>query len=62
MKVVTEEMNIWDDPAAASFVRSVNAGDETVPTLVIGDATLVNPTLREVRRLLARLPHARDAH
>ena len=57
MKVATDELNIWDDRAAAAFVRSVNAGDETVPTVVIGATTLVNPTARDVRRVLAdRLP------
>lgn len=43
-----EEINIWDDPAAAAFVRSVAGGNETVPTVVIGDRSLVNPSPREV--------------
>lgn len=54
LKVATEELNIWIDPAAAAFVRSVNGGDETVPTVVVAGETLVNPTLRQVKRELER--------
>ena len=46
--VEVEERNIWDDPAAASFVRSVARGNETVPTVVVGGVPLVNPTAAEV--------------
>ncbi|HYO85116.1 MAG TPA: glutaredoxin domain-containing protein [Dermatophilaceae bacterium] len=35
--------NIWEDPDAARFVRSVNAGNETVPTVRVGSTTLTNP-------------------
>jgi len=45
--------NIWADPEAAAFVRSVANGNETVPTVVIGETTMVNPTIDEV---LASLP------
>lgn len=43
-----EEVNIWDDPDAAAFVRSVADGNETVPTVTIGGVALVNPSSREV--------------
>lgn len=46
--VVFAEVNIWDDPEAAAFVRSAAAGNETVPTVRIGTATLVNPSMRAV--------------
>lgn len=42
------EINIWEDPAAAARVRSVADGNETVPTVFIGDRALVNPTVRQV--------------
>lgn len=42
------EINIWDDPAAAAVVRIHAAGNETVPTVVIGDRALVNPSAAEV--------------
>jgi mycoredoxin len=42
--------NIWDDPDAAAFVRSVARGNETVPTVTVGDAVLVNPPARDVLR------------
>ncbi|MBB1484072.1 hypothetical protein H5392_09390 [Tessaracoccus sp. MC1865] len=45
-------INIWQDPDAAAFVRSVNNGDETVPTVVVDGEVLVNPDPRTVREAL----------
>jgi glutaredoxin-like protein len=45
------EVNIWEHPDAAAFVRSVARGNETVPTVSIGDVSLVNPSAKEVARL-----------
>jgi glutaredoxin-like protein len=42
------EFNIWDDPEAAAWVRSVADGNETVPTVFIGDQAMVNPSVRQV--------------
>jgi mycoredoxin len=42
------ETNIWKDAAAAARVREITGGDETVPTLVIGSRSMVNPTIGEV--------------
>ena len=42
------EHDIWSDPDAAAVVRAVTGGDETVPTVVIGEVRLVNPRAREV--------------
>lgn len=47
-----EKVNIWDDPAAAQYVRSVARGYETVPTVKVGDVALVNPRLRQITSLL----------
>ncbi len=47
--LVYQEINIWEDPDAAAFVRSVANGNETVPTVVVGDVHLVNPSARRVR-------------
>ena len=41
-------INIWDDPAAAAYVRSVARGNETVPTVSVGTVALVNPTVHDV--------------
>ena len=49
-----DEMNIWDDPSAAAFVRSVANGNETVPTVTVGGVTLVNPSTRRVVALAQR--------
>jgi glutaredoxin-like protein len=43
------EINIWDDPQAAAWVRSVNRGNETVPTVLVGDLALTNPTIDDIR-------------
>lgn len=50
--VALHERNIWEDPEAAAFVRSVARGNETVPTVVVRGTALVNPPAAEV---LARL-------
>ncbi len=44
--------NIWEDPEAAAIVRAANGGNETVPTVRLGEVTLSNPSGREVARLL----------
>ena len=41
-------VNIWEDPEAAAFVRSVADGNETVPTVVIDGHPIVNPAPRLV--------------
>jgi mycoredoxin len=46
-------VNIWDDPDGAVFVRSVADGAETVPTVLVDDLALVNPTPRDVLRVVA---------
>ncbi|HKS46885.1 MAG TPA: glutaredoxin domain-containing protein [Amycolatopsis sp.] len=42
------DVNIWEDADAAARVRSVADGNETVPTVFVGPAALVNPTIDEV--------------
>ena len=50
--------NIWDDPTAAEFVRSVADGNETVPTVVIGEVGMVNPNAKQVAHHLEQFaPH-----
>jgi mycoredoxin len=48
-----DRVNIWEDEEAASFVRSVADGNETVPTVRIVDLALVNPTAHEVLATVA---------
>ena len=45
-------VDIWADPDAAAYVRSVNEGDETVPTVVIDGTAHTNPAPGVVRRAL----------
>ncbi len=45
-------INIWDDPSAARFVRSVARGNETV-TVTVGEKAFVNPSLRQLQEALA---------
>jgi mycoredoxin len=47
--------NIWEDEDAAAFVRSVADGNETVPTVTVGEHALVNPAGAEVVGLLAEV-------
>lgn len=44
--------NIWDDQSAAAIVRAAANGNETVPTVKIADVFLVNPSVKQVLRLL----------
>lgn len=46
--VPVEKRNIWDEPESAAFVRSVANGNETVPTVVVGDHAMVNPSIDHV--------------
>ena len=48
-----ERRDIWDDPDAAAVVRAANAGNETVPTVVVGAVTLTNPTAGQVLAAVA---------
>lgn len=48
--------NIWEDDDARRFVRRANQGNETVPTVRVGMATLTNPSGREVAALLGLGP------
>ncbi|WP_147919644.1 glutaredoxin domain-containing protein [Ruania zhangjianzhongii] len=42
-------INIWADDEAAAYVRSVNGGNETVPTVVIDGVAHTNPSVDVVR-------------
>lgn len=53
-----EMRNIWEDEGAAAAVRAAANGNETVPTVVIGDVALVNPSPAAVMAALAE--HAPD--
>jgi pimeloyl-ACP methyl ester carboxylesterase/glutaredoxin len=48
-----ERIDIWEDPEGAAFVRSVADGAETVPTVLVAGLALVNPTPRDVLRVVA---------
>jgi mycoredoxin len=47
-RLSVRQVNIWRDPEAAAFVRSVAGGNETVPTVVIDGRPMVNPAPRQV--------------
>ncbi|EST38217.1 hypothetical protein N566_08730 [Streptomycetaceae bacterium MP113-05] len=47
-RLTYREVNIWKDPDAAAFVRSVADGNETVPTVTVADRPMVNPSKRRV--------------
>jgi len=50
------EVDIERDEAAAEFVMSVNGGNQTVPTVVFPDGTvLTNPSAAQVKVQLAAI-------
>ena len=56
--IVTVDHDIWEDPDAAATVRFHANGHETVPTVVIGDVGLVNPSAKQVAEHLEHVaPH-----
>ncbi len=47
------EVDIEQDPDSASYVMSVNGGNQTVPTVVFPDGSaLTNPSLGQVKERL----------
>jgi mycoredoxin len=47
------EIDIWEDPEAAAFVRAHARGNETVPTVDVAGTVLVNPPAGRVVALAA---------
>ncbi|MBV7411293.1 hypothetical protein KRX56_00855 [Dermabacteraceae bacterium TAE3-ERU27] len=45
-------VNIWRDKDAAEFLRTLNDGNETVPTALVGEQVLVNPAFSDINRTL----------
>ena len=46
--VETVEVDIWEEPDAAAFVRRHARGNETVPTVDVAGTVLVNPSAHQV--------------
>jgi len=46
--IETTEIDIWQDPTGAAAVRAATGGDETVPTVRLGETVMVNPAPRAV--------------
>lgn len=52
------EHNIWDNPNDAATVRQHANGNETVPTVVVGSQSLVNPSAKQLLAFLSsQAPH-----
>lgn len=48
--IAMTEIDIEADPEAATFVESVNGGNQTVPTVVFDDGTaMTNPSIGQVK-------------
>ncbi len=52
-RIPNRRVNIWRDPDAAARVRAVAGGNETVPTVFVGETALVNPSVRDIRAAMA---------
>ncbi len=56
--IETVDHDIWSDAEAAAVVRKFANGNETVPTVVIGEAGFVNPSAKSVEEyLVSHAPH-----
>lgn len=54
--ITMTEVDIERDPAAADYVMSVNGGNQTVPTVVFADGSvMVNPSAAQVKKRMAEL-------
>ena len=51
-RIPVREVNIWEDPDAAARVRAVAGGNETVPTVFIGEHALVNPGIKQITEVV----------
>jgi hypothetical protein len=49
----TDDIDIWSEPSAATFVRDHAGGNETVPTVDVAGTVLVNPSARRVVEVAA---------
>ncbi len=47
-----DKRNIWEDPEAGEYVRSVADGNEVVPTVRVGSQGLVNPNMGQIMQAL----------
>ncbi len=52
--IQTVDHNIWEDAADAAVVRRYARGNETVPTVIVGEVGMVNPSAREVGQHLTQ--------
>ncbi|GAA2050772.1 MULTISPECIES: mycoredoxin [Streptomyces] len=55
------EINIEENPEAATLVEKANNGNQTVPTVVVAptggaEVTMTNPSLAQVKQALAPAP------
>lgn len=56
--IQTVDHNIWEHPDDAAIVRHYANGNETVPTVVVGDVGLVNPSVKQLTaHLRQHAPH-----
>ncbi len=50
--IAHSRVNIWDNPDGAAFVRSVARGNETVPTVTVGNKAMVNPSIAQLQNAI----------
>jgi len=56
MSISFQEVNIEVTPGAAQIVERANGGNQTVPTLIFFDGSVMtNPSARQVQQKLANL-------
>ena len=56
--ITTTDVDIWSEPDAAARFRAATGGDETVPTVFVGERAMVNPSVNQiVAAVESELPH-----
>lgn len=49
-------VNMWQDPEASAWVKSVNSGNEVAPTVLIDGVPHTNPSPALVKQRLEQVP------
>lgn len=52
--IVYDRVNIWEDASAAARVREAAMGNEVVPTVMVAEIPLVNPSIHQIMDTAAK--------
>ena len=52
--IIYDRVNIWEDASAAARVREATMGNEVVPTVMVAEIPLVNPSVHQIMDAAAK--------